>query len=81
MDIKFKSQEGCKYVAIGKYQFFANKQGRDGYSLEIAEWYHVPDKYIMNKCFSRNVDEGIPYEAPCNIARIRERITNFLTTI
>ena len=81
MDIKFKSEDGCKIVRIGKYEFFAYQQGKEGYTLEIDEWFHVPHEYIANKYCSRKVQEGIPYESPCNIARIRERITNFLTTI
>ena len=78
MQIKFKNEEGCKYFTYGPYEFFANRQGKDGYTLEVHEWYHVPDEYLANKHFSRRVT--IPYEAPSNIDRMRERIINFLTT-
>jgi hypothetical protein len=76
MQIKFKSEDGYKYFTFGPYEFFANRQGKDGYTLEVHEWYHVPDEYLLNKHFSRRVN--IAYEPSSNLDRIRERIIQFL---
>lgn len=75
MIIKFKSEDGYKSFICDNYEFYATKQGRDGYSLEVWEWYHVEDKYQANKYMSRRVQ--IIYEPPCNIERIKERINSF----
>jgi hypothetical protein len=77
MKINFENQEGCKVYRHGIYEFIANRQGRDGYSLEIWEWYKVQDTYIANKYYTRRMQ--IPYEPSSNIARIKERIINFIT--
>jgi hypothetical protein len=78
MKIKFKSEDGYKYFTFGPYEFFATRQGKDGYTLEVHEWYHVPDEYLLNKHFSRRLN--IPYEPSSNLDRIRERIIQFLNT-
>jgi hypothetical protein len=78
MTIKFKNEEGCKYFTFGPFEFFANRQGKEGYTLEVHEWYKVPDEYQSNKHFSRRVN--IPYQPAANLDTIRERIINFLKT-
>jgi hypothetical protein len=77
MNIQFKNEDGCKFYQHGNYQFFANRQGADGYTLEVAEFYHVPDKYISNRYCLR--DLPTTYEAPSNLDRIRERIIEIIT--
>jgi hypothetical protein len=78
MKLKFKSEDGYKYLTFGPFEFFANRQGKEGYTLEVHEWYKVPDEYQSNKHFSRRVN--IAYEPPCSLDKIRERIINFLKT-
>lgn len=73
--IKFINEGGDKYYSHGRYEFFVIRQTQ-GYSLKVAEWYHSPHPYIVNQHFSRSVE--IEYEAPAPIARIRERIADFL---
>lgn len=75
MTITFESYDGCKYFRHGNNEFFACRQG-NGYSLEICEWYRVEDAYQVNRQCTRRV--SIPWESPSNLARIRERITEFL---
>jgi len=77
MKIKFESEDGYKLFKHGMYEFYATKRGRDGYSLEVYEWYRVEDKYLANLHRSKRV--SIPYEAPCNIDRIRQRIIEIIT--
>jgi hypothetical protein len=76
MQIKFTNEEGCKYFAHDSYQFFANRQGRDGYTLQIYEYYHVPDAHQINRYCSRRVQ--IPYEPASDLKAIRERIIQFI---
>jgi hypothetical protein len=76
MEIKFITEGADKYFRFDKYEFFAYKQGRDGYSLEVHEFFHVADKYQLNKYCSRKVH--IPYEPECNLKAIRERIIQFI---
>lgn len=76
MKIKFKSEDGYKSYICDNYEFFATKQGRDGYTLAVYEWYTIEDDYQANRYGSRRVQ--IPYEAPCSLDRVRERIANFL---
>jgi hypothetical protein len=78
MKIKFNNSVGCKHFAHGDYHFFANRQGKDGYTLQVSQWYHVPDQYQINKLCSKRVN--IAYEPPCSLDKIRERIINFLKT-
>jgi hypothetical protein len=76
MKIKFKNDERCKYFEYGNYQFFAYRQGKEGYTLNASMWYHVPDQYQTNKYCSKRVN--IAYEPPCSLDKIRERIIQFL---
>jgi hypothetical protein len=76
MKIKMQSEDGYKMYRHGQFEFFATRQGRDGYSLEVYEYVPVADKYMANRYTSRRVQ--ITYEPPCNIERIKERINSFL---
>ena len=76
MQVKFTNEEGCKYFAHGPYEFFANRQGKDGYTLEIYEYYHVLDTYQANRYCSRRVQ--IPYEPTSPLNVIKERIIHFI---
>jgi len=75
-EIKFVSEGNDKYFRIGKYEFFVIKQGREGYTLEISEWYQAPHQYLSNNLFSRKVD--LPYHESAPIKVIKEKIVNFL---
>jgi hypothetical protein len=74
--IKFVSEGSDKYFKCGKYEFFVIRQGREGYALEVAEWYPLTDEYQVNKCFSRKVN--IPYHQSAPIKDIKEKILTFL---
>lgn len=75
-EIKFVAEGSDRYFRCGKYEFFVIRQGREGYTLEVAEWYSVPDEYQVNKCFSRKVN--IPYHEPAPIKNIKNKILDFI---
>lgn len=74
--IKFISEGADKYYRFGNYEFFATKQGREGYTLSASMWYFVPDKYLLNKCFSKTLH--LEYAPPTSLDNIRTRIAQII---
>jgi hypothetical protein len=75
-EIKFHQEDGYKMYRNGNMEFFAVKQGNEGYTLEVYEYVHVAHEYMLNRFISNIV--RIPYEAPCKIDRIKERIIELI---
>ena len=73
LKIKFTNETGCKYFKYGNLEFFANGNNKDGYTLEVSEFYHVPHEYILNKYCSRDYKTNFDY-MPVNIDTIRKQI-------
>jgi hypothetical protein len=71
--IKFTNESGCKYYRCDKLEFFANGNNKDGYNLEVAEFFLVPHEYILNKYCSRTYETNFGYQS-VNIAEIRKQI-------
>lgn len=71
--IKFINYEGCKYYKCENLEFFANGNNKDGYNLQVSEFYHVPHEYILNKYCARPYKTNFGYQS-VNIATIREQI-------
>ncbi len=71
--IKFTNETGCKYYQCENLQFFANGNNKDGYRLQVNEFYHVPDQYQVNKFCSRHYKTNFGYQS-VNIAEIRNQI-------
>lgn len=71
--IKFTNEEGCKYYRCDKLEFFANGNNKDGYILEVSEFFHVPHEYILNKYCSRPYKTNFEHKN-VNIAEIRKQI-------
>lgn len=74
--IKFISEGADKYYRCGNYEFFATKQGREGYTLSASVWYFVPDEYLLNKCFSKTLH--LEYAPPTSLDNIRTRIAQII---
>jgi hypothetical protein len=77
--IKFTNETGCKYYKCGNLEFFANGNNKDGYNLEVCEFYHVPHEYILNKYCSRPFKTDFGYQS-VNIAEIRNQILEVIET-
>jgi hypothetical protein len=73
LKIKFTNETGCKYYKNGYLEFFANGNNKDGYILEVAEFFHVPHEYILNKYCSRTYQTNFGYTR-VNIDTIRKQI-------
>ena len=71
--IKFTNETGCKYYKCDKLEFFANGNNKDGYTLQVEEFYLVPHEYILNKYCSRPYKTNFSYQ-PVNIDTIRNQI-------
>lgn len=71
--IKFINEKHCKYYRFKTLEFFANGTNKDGYTLQVEEFYHVPDKYQINKFCSRNYKINFDWH-PVNIDTIRKQI-------
>ena len=71
--IKFTQCEGAKYYQCDKLEFFANGNNKEGYTLQVAEFYHVPHEYILNKYCSRHYKTNFGYQS-VNIDTIRNQI-------
>ena len=74
--IKFVSEGADKYYRFGNYEFFATRQGREGYTLSASMWYFVPDKYLLNNCFSMTLQ--LDYAPPTSLDNIRTRIAQII---
>jgi hypothetical protein len=75
--IKFTNETGCKYYKCDRLEFFANGNNKDGYNLEVSEFYHVPHEYILNKYCSRPYKTNFGYQ-PVNIDTIRKQILSVI---
>ena len=73
MKIKFTNESYCKYFRFKNLEFFANGTSKDGYTLQVEEFYHAPDPYIINKFFSRHYKTNFDWH-PVNIDTIRKQI-------
>ena len=71
--IKFINETHCKYYRFKTLEFFANGTNKDGYTLQVEEFYHVPDQYQINKFCSRNYKTNFDWH-PVNIDTIRKQI-------
>ena len=67
--IKFVSEGADKYYRSGNYQFFATKQGREGYTLSASVW--------NLQGFSKTLQLG--YAPPTSLDNIRERIAQIIS--
>jgi len=74
--IKFVSEGADKYFKFGNFEFFATKQGREGYTLTASKWFFVPDEYLLNKCFSKTLQ--LEYAPPTTLDNIRTRIAQII---
>ena len=74
--IKFTTEGADKYYRFGNYEFFATRQGREGYTLSASMWYFVPDKYLLNNCFSMTLQ--LDYAPPTSLDNIRTRIAQII---
>jgi hypothetical protein len=75
--IKFTNETGCKYFKFENLEFFANGNNKEGYNLEVCEFYHVPHEYILNKYCSRPYKTNFSYQA-VNIDIIRKQILSVI---
>lgn len=66
--IKFVSEGAEKYYRFGNYQFFATKQGREGYTLSASVW--------NLKGFSKSLQ--LEYAPPTTLDNIRTRIAQII---
>ena len=71
--IKFENCEGAKYYQCDKLEFFANGNNKEGYKLQVNEYYLVPHEYIANKYCTRHYPTNFERKA-VNIAEIRNQI-------
>ena len=72
--IKFQYEDGCKIYRKGNMEFFARKISKHGFTLQVYE-YFIDVFFNVRRIVTKKVE--IPYEAPCKLDRIRERISEF----
>ncbi len=71
--IKFTNETYCKYFGFKTLQFFANGTNKEGYRLQVEEFYHIPDQYQLNRFCSRHYKTNFARES-VNLDTIRKQI-------